>query len=228
MLDRLESAFEAQRRFLDDAGHELRTPITIVRGHLELMGDDPAERRETVALVTDELDRMARLVDDLLTLAHAERLDFLDRQPVELGDLTDELAAKAPALGERGWVVDARAEGAMVADRQRLTQAVMQLAENAVRHTSPGDEIGLGTALAGDEARLWVRDTGPGVPAGQEGRVFERFARGPDTPRGESSGLGLSIVRAIAESHGGRVELDSAQGAGATFTIVVPTAARAE
>jgi two-component system, OmpR family, sensor kinase len=226
MLERLEGAFAAQRRFLDDAGHELRTPITIVRGHLELMGDDPADQRETVALVTDELDRMARLVDDLVTLARAEGLDFLDRQPVELGELTDELAAKARALGEREWTTDERAQGKLVADRQRLTQAVMQLAENAVRHTSPGDEIGLGTAISGDEARLWVRDTGPGVSAGQERRVFERFARGRDMPRGESSGLGLSIVKAIAEAHGGRVDLDSTPGAGATFTIVVPTGER--
>jgi two-component system OmpR family sensor kinase len=222
MLERLERAFATQRRFLDDAGHELRTPITIVRGHLELMGDDPAEQRETVALVTDELDRMARLVDDLLMLAHAERVDFLAREAVALDALTDELLAKARALGDRAWTMDARAEGEVVADRQRLTQAVMQLAENAVRHTSIGEEIGLGTAATEDEARIWVRDTGPGVPAGEERRIFDRFARGRGMPRGESSGLGLSIVKAIADAHGGRVELDSAPGAGATFTIVIP------
>jgi signal transduction histidine kinase len=223
MLERLEGAFATQRRFLDDAGHELRTPITIVRGHLELMGDDPDERRQTVILVTDELDRMARLVDDLLTLAKADRVDFLDQEPVALGALTDELVAKARGLGERHWTLDARADAEVVADRQRLTQAVMQLAENAVRHTSPGDEIGLGSATTEGEARLWVRDTGPGVPAGQEQRVFERFARGRGMPRRESSGLGLSIVKAIADAHGGRVELHSTPGAGAMFTIVVPT-----
>jgi two-component system, OmpR family, sensor kinase len=165
---------------------------------------------------------MARLVDDLLTLAHAERLDFLHRERVELGALTDELLSKAGALGDRAWVLDARAEGEVGADRHRLTQAVMQLAENAVRHTSPGDEIGLGTELSDGELRLWVRDTGRGVPAGAEHRVFERFARGPGMPRGESSGLGLSIVKAIAEAHGGRVELASMPGAGARFTIVLP------
>jgi two-component system, OmpR family, sensor kinase len=222
MLGRLEQAFSTQRRFLDDAGHELRTPITIVRGHLEVMGDDPAEQRETVALVTDELDRMARLVDDLLTLAHAERLDFLDRESVALAALTDELLSKARGLGDRAWTLDARAEGVALADRHRLTQGVMQLAENAVRHTSPGDVIGLGTAASESEVRLWVRDTGPGVPTGEEQRVFERFARGRGMPRGESSGLGLSIVRAIAEAHGGRVELRSTPGEGATFAIVLP------
>jgi len=227
MLARLERAFEGQRRFLDDAGHELRTPITIVRGHLELMGDDPAEREETVALVTDELDRMARLVDDLLTLAQAERIDFLDRQPVELAPLTDELLTKARALGERDWVLDARGEGEVLADRQRVTQAVMQLAENAVRHTAPGAEIGIGTGLAATEARVWVRDTGAGVPEDEAERIFRRFARGRGVPRGESSGLGLSIVRAIAEAHGGRVALDSVPGVGATFTIVLPAGGRA-
>lgn len=223
MLERLEAAFQAQRRFLDDAGHELRTPITIMRGNLELMGDDPADREETVALVTDELDRMARLVDDLLTLAKAERIDFLEREPVELSALTDELLAKARALGDRAWDVDERGEGTLVGDRQRLTQAVMQLAENAVRHTAPGDTIGLGTSANGREARLWVRDTGPGVAPDLQARVFERFARGRGTPRGTSSGVGLSIVRAIAEAHGGRVELRSQPGRGSTFTIVVPT-----
>jgi len=222
MLERLEAAFEGQRRFLDDAGHELRTPITIVRGHLELMGDDGAEREETVTLVTDELDRMARLVDDLLTLAKAERVDFLEREPVGLAALTDELLAKARALGDRAWEVDERAGGTLLGDRQRLTQAVMQLAENAVRHTSPGDVIALGTASSGREARLWVRDTGPGVAPDLEAQVFDRFTRGRGTPRGSSSGLGLSIVRAIADAHGGRVELRSRPGEGSTFAIVVP------
>ena len=99
----------------------------------------------------------------------------------------------------------------------------MQLAENAVRHTAPGDTIGLGTSANGREARLWVRDTGPGVAPDLQARVFERFARGRGTPRGTSSGVGLSIVRAIAEAHGGRVELRSQPGRGSTFTIVVPT-----
>lgn len=222
MLDRLDAAFSAQRRFLDDAGHELRTPITIVRGHLELLGDDPRERKEAIALATDELDRMARLVADLLTLAKADRFDFLQREPVELGTLTDELAAKAAALGDRRWIVDARGEGSLHADRQRLTQAVMQLAENAVRHTRDGDEIGIGVVARPDSARIWVRDTGPGVTPGDETRIFERLVRGRGRPRGESSGLGLAIVQAIAEAHGGRVELSSTPGRGATFAIVLP------
>ncbi len=111
MLDRLDGAFTAQRAFVDDAGHELRTPITIVRGHLELMEDDPEDRERTLGLVTDELDRMSRIVDDLLLLAKAEQPDFVQPEPVELSDLTTELLVKARALGDRDWHLDASAEG---------------------------------------------------------------------------------------------------------------------
>ncbi len=223
MLDRLQGAFATQRSFVSDASHELRTPITIVRGHLELLGDDPQERRETVALVTDELDRMSRFVDDLLVLAKAERDDFLRVGQLELGAFTDELLDKAVALGRRRWRLAARGETTLVADRQRLTQAMMGLAQNAVQHTDEDAEIAIGTAVDGDEAHLWVRDSGPGIPRSDQARIFERFARASGSRRrSEGAGLGLSIVRAIAEAHGGRVELDSRPGAGATFTIVIP------
>jgi two-component system OmpR family sensor kinase len=223
MLDRLERAFASQRSFVSDASHELRTPITIVRGHLELLGDDPRERQETVALVTDELDRMSRFVDDLLVLAKAERDDFLRVDELEIGALTDELLDKAVALGPRRWAVEERGEGRLVADRQRLTQAMMGLAENAVQHTADGQQIWLGSAVDSTEALLWVRDSGPGIPRSDQRRIFERFARASGSRRrSEGAGLGLSIVRAIAEAHGGRVELASRPGAGSTFTIVVP------
>jgi signal transduction histidine kinase len=223
MLDRLEAAFASQRAFVSDASHELRTPITIVRGHLELLGDDPDERRETIALVTDELDRMSRFVDDLLLLAKADRDDFLRVSEVELGALSDELLEKASALGARTWRLEARAEALMVGDRQRLTQAVMGLAQNAVQHTRDGDTIWIGTAVERGEAKFWVRDDGPGVAPDDQERIFERFARASASRRrSEGAGLGLAIVRAIAEAHGGRVGLSSRPGAGATFTVVVP------
>ncbi len=228
MLDRLEAAFSSQRSFVNDASHELRTPITIIRGHLELLGDDPGERRETIALVIDELDRMSRFVDDLLLLAKAGQPDFLRREPVELRTLTDELLAKASALADRDWSLDARASGVVLADRQRLTQAMMNLAQNAVQHTEDGDPIRLGSAREGGEARLWVADSGPGIPPQERERVFERFARGGGHRRSEGAGLGLAIVRAIAEAHDGRVELHSRPGLGATFTIVVPMGSEPE
>jgi signal transduction histidine kinase len=222
MLDRLERAFGAQRRFIGDAGHELRTPLTIVRGHLELLDAAPEARRETLTLVMDELDRMARIVDDLLLLAKHEQPDFLDLATVDVGVLTDELEAKLRALAPRTWVVDARGRGVIVADRQRLTQAVTQLAANAVRYSDEHQPVRIGTAVSNGEARFWVRDEGDGIPPGEQERIFERFHRGSRRPRSEGAGLGLAIVRAIAEAHHGRVELESRPGVGAIFTIVIP------
>ncbi|MGH3345032.1 MAG: sensor histidine kinase [Carbonactinosporaceae bacterium] len=223
MLDRLEDAFRTQRRFLDDAGHELRTPITIVRGHLELLDSatGATERAETTALVLDELDRMSRLVEDLGTLARAQRPDFLHPGPVSLAQLTDDVLDKAAALGRRRWSLDGRAEATVTADGQRLTQALLQLAQNAVAHTEPHDVIALGTEVAGSRVRLWVRDTGPGVPPQEADRIFGRFARGADG-RGAGFGLGLAIVTAIAEAGGGRVTLASRPGDGATFILEIP------
>lgn len=222
MLDRLEAAFSSQRNFISDAGHELRTPITIVRGHLELLGDDddPEERRETVALVTDELDRMSRFVDELMVLARAERPDFLRLEAVALGPLAGELLAKARTLGPQSWELEAAGPGVIVADRQRLTQAVMNLAENAVRHTPENTEIALGASVEEGTARMWVSDNGPGIPLRDQARVFERMWRGRGRSRG--TGLGLTIVRAIAAAHGGRVELKTRPGDGTRFTIVIP------
>jgi two-component system OmpR family sensor kinase len=223
MLDRLEQAFASQKAFISDAGHELRTPITIIRGHLEVMGDDPQERRETLELVADELDRMGRLVNDLLLLAKATRPDFLEPQTIDLDDLTRELFAKASALARRDWRLAAVGSGRIVADPQRLTQAVMNLSENAVAHTNEGDAVELGSQLTGHSVHIWVKDTGPGVPEDDQARIFERFVRLNGGGHTEGSGLGLAITRAVAEAHGGRVQLDSRAGAGARFTIVIPT-----
>ena len=222
MLDRLERAFESQREFVNDAGHELRTPLTIVLGNLELLPEDTEERREAVALVTDELERMSRIVHDLLLLAKREQPDFLELATLEVGALTDELASKAAALAPRGWHVESRGQGVVVADRQRLTEAVLQLAENAVGHTRQDGSVWLGTSVSNGSARLWVRDDGAGIPLAEQAAIFERFRRGGVGTRAHGSGLGLAIVKAIAEAHGGRVELASEPGRGSTFTIVIP------
>jgi two-component system OmpR family sensor kinase len=223
MLDRLEEAFRIQRQFVDDAGHELRTPITIIRGHLEVAEDDPQERLTTNALVMDELDRMNRIVNDLLLLAKAKQPDFLDLATVDLRLLTEDLHAKATALATREWRLEGVGQGMIVADRQRLTQAVVQLAQNATEHTTDGEEIVLGSAVANGHARLWVRDSGPGIPPEDQERIFQRFSRTGEGRRGSAgAGLGLSIVRAIAEAHHGGVEVLSRPGQGATFTVVIP------
>ncbi|GAA0964589.1 HAMP domain-containing sensor histidine kinase [Actinocorallia libanotica] len=216
MLDRLERAFAVQREFLDDAGHELRTPLTVVRGHLELMGDD--DREETLALVMDELGRMNRIVEDLLLLARSEQPGFLKPGTVPVAELTVDVLAKVRTLGAREWRLDEVADAHVTADGQRLTQALLQLVANAVRHTRDGGRIGVGTALRDGGLALWVRDDGPGVPPELRERIFERFAHGE---RG-GTGLGLAIVGSIAHAHGGRVAVADAPGGGALFTITIP------
>jgi signal transduction histidine kinase len=224
MMDRLQAAFTSQRNFINDAGHELRTPITIIRGHLELMSDDdPEEVRETVALVMDELGRMSRFVEDLILLAKAERPDFLLLETIDAGSLTQELFAKAQALANRNWRLDAIPKGKIVVDRQRLTQAVMNLAQNATQYTEQNDTIAIGAVIRKDKIRFWVRDTGEGIVEADQQRIFARFARAANSRRrSEGAGLGLSIVKAIAEAHHGSVELYSRRQVGSTFTIILP------
>jgi two-component system, OmpR family, sensor kinase len=228
MLDRLEAAFEAQRELVDDAGHELRTPITIIRGHLELLSDDPEERDETLRLVMDELDRMGRMVEDLLLLAKAEQADFLHLQPVDVDEFIEDIAAKAEALGDRGWDIEMNAPVVMLADRQRITQAMMNLCRNAVEHTPDDTLVRIGSRLSGDYVWLWVTDDGDGIDPADRGRIFQRFARGASGPRSDGAGLGLSIVAAIAEAHGGHVRVHSLPGEGATFTLILPIEPLAE
>jgi signal transduction histidine kinase len=223
MLDRLEAAFQTQKHFMDDLGHELRTPLTIVRGHLETIDVEPEERSKVMALVTDELARMTRLVDDLSLLARAERPDFLDLSIVDVESLTQDVLAKAEAIAPRTWELQEAARGRIVVDRQRVTQALLQLAQNAVAHTAEGDPIALGSSIKNGDTRFWVRDSGPGVGLGDRDRIFERFVRGrAERPNSDGAGLGLAIVRAIAQAHHGRIELESEPGQGATFYLVVP------
>jgi two-component system, OmpR family, sensor kinase len=172
-------------------------------------------------LCTDELDRMSRIVEDLLLLAKAERPDFVRREVVDLVDLTSDIAAKLRLLGERRWQLAAIAEGGAWLDPQRVTQAVVQLAHNAVQHTTADDTIQLGSAIDGDDVSFWISDTGPGIDAADAATIFQRFSIGSRTGRrrGTGAGLGLAIVSAIAEAHGGHVELVSVPGHGATFLL---------
>lgn len=224
MLERLEDAFATQRTFVDDAGHELRTPVTILRGHLELEDvHDPQDVAATRALLLDEIDRMSRLVDDLIELAKTGRPDFVQPALVGAGALTDQVLGKVSLTAARDWQLDARADGEVQVDSQRITQALLQLVGNAVQHTEPGDVVAIGSDRTTHSVRWWVRDTGTGIAAEEHEAIFERFHRGADrSAQGEGSGLGLAIVRAIAEAHGGRVDVQSVEGAGATFVMSVP------
>ena len=209
MLDRLEAALTTQRRFLADAGHELRTPITIIQGNLDTLTVTTDEDAQTLSIVADELTRMTRLVDELMLLARSERPDFLRPEAVDIAALTRAMAVKVRALdgtAENRFTLAGAAAGEAVLDPQRVTQAVMQLAANAVGHTPPGTPVELSSAITGNSLEFRVTDYGPGIPPHQQERVFERFAR-LDPRRTEGTGLGLSIVAAIAAAHGGAVRL---------------------
>jgi signal transduction histidine kinase len=217
---RLRSLDNMKNLFLSSASHELRTPITIVRGHLEVLGDRPAEGelRETTALVIDELDRMGRLVEDMTVLVRSEDPEFLRPEEVDLHDFAADVAAKAEPLLGRRLRVRRPLRGALVkADPQRLTQAVLNLLTNAAGHTTGAVELRMA-----EEPGWWrieVDDRGGGVPPEDVDAIFEPFRSGA---RSGGTGLGLAIVRGIAEAHGGAAGLDNHPGEGARFWIRLP------
>lgn len=228
MLDRLQNAFDGQQEFLKDVSHELRTPITVVQGQLEMLAYRPDKQPQTIALILSELEHMQRLVNDLLLLTKAERPDFLILKPEDLDWLTEELFFKARSLTpDRDWQLEAKGLYPVVLDHQRFSQAVMNLVQNAIRHTQPKEAIALGSIVSDGYLRFWVRDSGEGIATADQEKIFERFARAnPHHHRFEGAGLGLSIVSAIAQAHGGHVELSSQPGQGATFTLVLPVEPR--
>lgn len=229
MLDRLESAFGEQRRFVADASHELRTPLAVVRGNLETLcaeGASPGERDEAMTAVRDELGRMERLIDDLLALARLEA-DIRRRpfQPLDATVLLEEAAGRGRALaGDRTFAVDAPERLWVLGDPDLLDAALGNLVRNASHHTSPDGRITLSARAEGDSVALSVADDGPGIPGADIERVFDRFYRGPATrdDRGGGSGLGLAIARRLAELHGGSVRAGNGPDGGAVFTITLP------
>ncbi len=221
MLDRLDSALDSQRQLLSDVGHELKTPITIVRGNLEVMDvDDPADVRETQALAIDELERMDRLVQDLSAAAALHGPSPVTTARLDAGELMHQIVRKMQGI--EGATVSTGAVADVVAqlDPGRITQAMLQLAQNAVTHG--GGRIDVGSRVVGDTLELWVRDHGRGVRDADKLSVFERFHRG-DARHG-GSGLGLNIVQVIARAHGGSARVEDAPGGGALFVIAVPLA----
>jgi len=224
MLDRLDAALTGQRQLLDDVRHELKTPITIVRGHLELLDTaNQAEVESTRSLAIDELDRMTGLVDDIESLAETQRAVPVRRQ-VDVADFTEEVFAKAAIIADHEWVLSSVAHASVALDPARITQAWLQLADNASKYSPAGSRIELGSSTDGTDVEFWVADRGPGIPKDSQERIFERFGR-VDTGRGiRGSGLGLPIVKAIAQAHGGRVSLVSTSS-GSRFGILMPVTA---
>ncbi|MBO0784865.1 MAG: HAMP domain-containing histidine kinase [Actinobacteria bacterium] len=216
----------SQRRFLQDASHQLRTPITIALGHAELLAGELAGRPEArdIEVVVGELARLRRLGERLLVIAAAEDPDFLRAEPVSLDRFTMETLRKWMPTARRRWQVGGLAPATVQADRERLGLALDALLENAVRHTGEDDTIQLSvTAGRGGPARMIVSDTGAGIPATELEHVFDRFRTGSGTGT-RGTGLGLSLVRAVAHAHGGDVRVRSTQGAGSEFELMLPLA----
>jgi signal transduction histidine kinase len=209
MLDRLERAFGRQREFVSDASHELRTPLTILRGQIELLDreSDPDRRRLAVESVLRELDRMNRLVDEMLTLAASESTQLVHPEPVELDDFVADLRRDLPLFGDRAYTVTGDTDGTIEADSERLHQVLRNLVRNAVTATEPGDAIDVAITARGSALEFAVSDGGPGIPREELGRIFDRFHR---TDRGHGgTGLGLAIAQAIVQAHGGWIRAES-------------------
>jgi signal transduction histidine kinase len=214
-----------ERQFIQDASHELRTPITVALGHAELVerASREPERAEDARIVVDELQRLRRLADRLLLLATSEDPDFLSRSPVQVEQLLAAILQRWAPIA-RGWRLDPIEPATVVGDADRLGLALDALVENAVKHTGPGDEIRLGVRRDGDRVVITVADSGVGMPADQLEGIFSRFAR-LDASRSRDLGgvgLGLAIVKAIVVAHGGTVGVQSTPGGGSVFQLVLP------
>ncbi|MGA8218911.1 MAG: HAMP domain-containing sensor histidine kinase [Solirubrobacterales bacterium] len=227
MMDRLEEGFRLQRDFVSDASHELRSPLTVLRGRIEQLADHAGDR-DAVEAEADELmkevRRMERLTDDMLTLAKAERGGLVQRRRVPIDDFVEDLRRDLPLLGSRSYSVETSIHGDLEADPDRLAQVLRNLVANAVRHTSQDGHIEISIGSENGSAVFAVRDDGTGIEPDQLVRIFDRFHR---TDEGRSraeggSGLGLAIARAIVEAHGGSIAAESSPGAGATIRFSIP------
>ena len=231
MLERIERGVVTQRRFVADASHELRTPLAVMRAELEVALRDhnrAADASEVLDSAAEEVARMSKIVDDLLTLAHRDenRLELM-LEPVDLGKVATGVAVQLRPLAEAAGVqlaVAAPAGAVVLADRARLTQVVTNLVDNAVKFTGAGGSVRVRVWEADDGAGLAVADTGPGIAPEHLRRVFDRFYRlDPARSRARGgSGLGLAICRELVEAHGGRIRAESVEGAGSTFSLALP------
>jgi two-component system OmpR family sensor kinase len=230
-LNRLEQLFTAQRRFMADVSHELRTPLTVIKGNVGLMRHMSVVDDESLTSIEAEVDRLTRMVGDLLLLAQAESGKIpLDLRPVEVDTILLEVFQQMRVLsGDRQQVKLVEIDQLTVnGDRDRLKQVFLNLGGNAIKYTQPGGQIQLGLYRDGEQARVVVSDNGPGIPPKDLPHIFERFYRGEKSRTrsrdGSSFGLGLSIAYWIVKNHGGRIEVDSKLGKGTTFCVWLPLA----
>jgi two-component system, OmpR family, sensor kinase len=226
-----EAAMKKQREFVADASHELRTPLTSVLANLELLqasldGGRDDDDRAMVDSALRSSRRMSRLVADLLLLARADAGRIGKHRPCDLAEIAGNAAVEmAPVLGDRELAIANERSLPVEGNPDELHRMVLNLLDNAGRHTPPGASIELSVREAGGEAVVEVADDGPGIPAPLRAQIFDRFVRGEgpaDTAVGPGSGLGLAIVRAVATSHAGRVELAESASGGALFRVRLP------
>jgi signal transduction histidine kinase len=229
LLARLETLFTTQRRFVADVSHELRTPLTAMQGNLEILergaSRDPEILSESIVDMRRETSRLIRMVNDLLVLAQSDAGIALRQEPVELDTLLLEVHRELrPLANGVNLRIGTEDQLAVIGDRDRLKQALLNLGINALQHTPPGGTVVLGLEQCGGQASLTVRDTGEGIPADALPHLFERFYRtDPSRARNRGgAGLGLAIVKWIAESHKGSVSVSSVIGQGSLFTIKLP------
>jgi signal transduction histidine kinase len=224
-LERLESLFTSQQRFLADVSHELRTPLTVIKGNVDLMRKFKEADEDLLNSIDQEAGRLNRLVSGLLMLAQAESGKLpLNFTQVELDLLLTEVFTETRVLaGSKVRVHLNQIDEAIVkGDRDRLKQVILNLVANAIQYTPQGGEVFLSLKRIGEQARLIVRDTGPGIPAEDLPYIFERFYRAEKSrTRSKTSGfgLGLSITKWIVEQHGGQIKVESKEGEGTTFVI---------
>lgn len=226
----LEEALQSQRRFVADASHELRTPLTTVRGNIELLRREPPidalERSEVLTDTTDEVDRLIRLVNQLLVLARADAGQALRGEEVPLASLLTEVCRRARLMAPQHTIVCEPPPDLFVqGNRDALIQVLLILVDNAHVHTAPGTAITLAAIRAADHATISVRDTGPGILPDALPHIFERFYRGEVSRTGSGAGLGLSIARELVEAQGGAITVASEPGHGSTFSVTLPLAA---
>lgn len=228
MLARLENSFDDQRAFVADASHELRTPVAVIRGNVELLRGgrlEPSGAEESLEMIEHEAVRMGRLLDELLALARLESGTTRAFQPLELRTLVDEVAARARALGERKIVCEGDCDMWVEGDPDLLDQALVNIARNAIAHTSEGGTITLSCSAMDSIVRVSIADDGAGIPEADLERVFDRFYRAPGTSRPDGSGgagLGLAIARRLVELHGGTISVENVEPHGARFSLELP------
>jgi len=226
MLARLERAYQDQRRFVADASHELRTPVAIVRGNIELLRRSTQceeDANESLKMIEAESLRMSRLLDELLSLA---RLEDASRhfQPLEARTLMDETAARARALGDRVVTVEGPPDLWILGDPDLLDQALVNIVRNSIAHTDSGGRLALACSAAGNRVFLSVTDDGPGIPPDDLERIFDRFFRaaGPRPADSGGAGLGLAITSRLIDLHDGTISVENVSPHGARFSIELP------